>query len=60
MSGPEKVERETCEHCQYKGLPGGCDGCLAGIAYDCADERSAKREKFKDACNLRDAKRKRR
>lgn len=67
MGGPEKVYRETCEHCQYKGLPGGCDGCLAGIAYDCADERSAKiywgevrhlREKFKDACNLRDAKRK--
>lgn len=67
MSGPGKVEREACEHCQYKGLPGGCDGCLAGIAYDCADERNAKiywgevrhlREKFKDACNLRDAKRK--
>ena len=66
MGGPEKVERETCEHCHYKGLPGGCDGRLAGIAYDCADERNAKiywgevrhlREKFKDACNLRDAKR---
>lgn len=42
MGGPEKVERETCDHCQYKGLPGGYDGCLAGIAYDCADERNAK------------------
>ena len=69
MSGPEKVERETYEHCHCKGLPGGCDGCLAGIAYDCADERSAKiyygevrhlREKFKDTCNRRDAKRRRR
>ena len=65
MGGPEKVHRETCERCQYKGLPGGCDGCLAGIAYDCADERLAKiywgevrhlREEFKEGCNLRDAK----
>lgn len=69
MSGPEKVERETCTYCQYRDLPGGCDGCLAGIAYDCADERNAKiyygevrhlREKFKDACNRRDAKRRQR
>lgn len=39
MNGPQKVYRETCEHCQYKDLPNGCDGCLASIAYDCEDER---------------------
>ena len=39
MGGPQKVYRETCEHCQYKDIPNGCDGCLAGIAYDCEDDR---------------------
>lgn len=38
MNGPQKIRRETCEHCQYKDIPNGCDGCLAGIAYDCEDE----------------------
>lgn len=33
------IERETCNHCPYKDVPGGCEGCLAGIAYDCAEER---------------------
>lgn len=65
MNGPQKVYRETCEHCQYKDLPNGCDGCLASIAYDCEDERRRRtycREyanlgrAFKEKCNLRDAK----
>lgn len=31
MSGPEKVERETCEHCQYKGLPVDATAALPGL-----------------------------
>lgn len=42
MSGPEKVYRETCAHCQWQGMPEECKGCLAKIAYDCADERNAR------------------
>lgn len=42
MNGPQKVYRETCEHCQYKDLPNGCEGCLAGIAYECEDERRSR------------------
>lgn len=60
-----KVHRETCEHCQFREIPNGCDGCLAGIAYDCEDERrrriyykeyGALGRRFKEMCDIRDAK----
>lgn len=62
MGGPQRVFRETCEHCQYKNIPNGCKGCLAGIAYECEDERRAKiyytevshlKENFRSSCARR-------
>ena len=64
MGGPQKVYRETCEHCQYKDIPNGCDGCLAGIAYDCEDDRRRRiyyREfantsrEFRERCDIKAA-----
>ena len=66
MNGPQKVYRETCEHCQYKDLPNGCDGCLASIAYDCEDERRHRiyyhefgntSRLFREMCDQKNAKR---
>lgn len=65
MGGPQKVYRETCEHCQYRDIPNGCDGCLAGIAYDCEDDRRRRvyyREfantsrEFRERCDIKAAK----
>ena len=65
MDGPQKIRRETCEHCQYKDIPNGCDGFLAGIAYDCEDERRQRIYRkeyvnigraFKEMCDIRDEK----
>lgn len=64
MGGPQKVYRETCEHCQHKDIPNGCDGCLAGIAYDCEDDRRRRiyyREfantsrEFRERCDIKAA-----
>ena len=64
MRGPQKVYRETCEHCPHKDIPNGCDGCLAGIAYDCEDDRRRRiyyREfantsrEFKERCDIKAA-----
>ena len=66
MNGPQKVYRKSCEHCQYKDLPNGCDGCLASIAYDCEDERRHRiyyhefgntSRLFREMCDQKDAKR---
>ena len=38
MSGPEKVHRETCERCQWQGMPEECATCLVPLAYECIDE----------------------
>lgn len=54
MNGPQKVYRETCEHCQYKDLPNGCEGCLAGIAYECEDERRS-RIYYTEVAHLRES-----
>lgn len=41
-SGPEKVYRETCAHCQWQGMPEECADCPTKIAYDYIDERNAR------------------
>ncbi len=41
-SGPEKVCRETCAHCQWQGMPEECADCPAKIAYDYIDERNSR------------------
>lgn len=33
------VERIVCNHCKNRDVEGGCNGCLAGIAYEVAEER---------------------
>lgn len=65
MNGPQKVYRQTCEDCECKDLPNGCDRCPVPYVYDYLDECNHKtyyREyanlgrAFKEKCNLRDAK----
>ena len=64
-SGPEKVCRETCAHCQWQGMPEECADCPAKMVYDCIDEHNYKvyyteyanlGRNFKERCNLREAK----
>lgn len=40
--GPQRVYRETCEHCQWQGMPEECADCPAKMAYDYIDERNAR------------------
>ena len=33
------MKREVCEYCASRLLPNGCEGCLAALAYEVAEER---------------------
>lgn len=41
----QNMKRPVCENCALKHKPDGCEGCLAGIAYDVAEERREAIEK---------------
>ena len=33
------MKRTVCESCAFRLQPGGCEGCLAALAYEAAEDR---------------------